>query len=760
MPTLKFIMKKILLTLIVSVCLTVIAFGQATLPVSWGFATTVLPTGWTSSPDPFLYYGSSGNPAPAAKFTATGDKITIAFTTTPGTLTYNLVGNPPPSLTWDGTFRVEESANGSVWSILGTDYTTLPASYTSYSNTLASATRYVRFNFITKNIGNVGLDNVNISVGVVTTQQILVKQGTTTIVNGDSYPLSSPVSTLLPTTFSIKNLGTIGTLNISGVTITGPAAADYSVASYPDTVAPTGSEDMVINFTPSATGSRLAAINIANDDPTATTYVINMFGIGGTLATEPTSQPTNMVFSGVKSYEFDVDFTAASASPDGYLVLRRNGTATTDVPVDGVVYERGDVIGNSKVVYSSSSTSFTPNSIEANTNYYFTVFSYNGPGVYRNYLQANPLAGTVTSLGSMQPANYYSTISTANPSFVTDLHGIVNPHTLQFYSSFGPLVVEKMYERDTTGNQRVVTCSYSGLNKVYSAPFSWTAQDFSREHAYCQSWQVSVNDPGFQSLPEFNDYHNLTPTNQTLVNAVRSNNPLGEVVGTPISFYLGGKIGNDINGKKVYEPRDEDKGDAARRILYESICYTGVPYSGPANTNVVYASGAASWSLPAIISSSIAYGQDQEVLKKWNFQDPPSNFEIARNDYIQELQGNRNPFIDNPDYVCYIDFTTMGISTLTTAYCFVGLDNKLANNSITVSPNPASDNISISYTTKLNEPLNISLLDLNGRVVKYWTNTENTKQPNINITDVSNGIYFLQLKTNSFTQSSKIIIAH
>ncbi|MEI7669717.1 MAG: endonuclease, partial [Pseudomonadota bacterium] len=544
-------------------------------------------------------------------------------------------------------------------------------------------------------------------------------------------------------------------------TITGPAAADYSVASFPSSVAPSGSQDMVINFTPSASGSRLAAINIANDDPTATNYVINLFGVGGSLASEPTTQPTNLVFSGVKSYEFDADFTAASPAPDGYLVLRRNGVATTDVPVDGVVYERGDVIGNSKVVYSSNATSFTPNSIEASTNYYFAVFAYNGPGVYRNYLQSNPLAGNVSSLGSMQPSNYYSTISTANPTFLTDLHTLVNPHTLQFYSSFGPLVVEKMYERDTTGNQRVVTCSYSGLNKVFSPPFDWTSEDFSREHAYCQSWQVSVNSPTFQSLPEFNDYHNLTPTNQTLVNAIRSNNPLGEVVGAPISSYLGGKIGNDINGNKVYEPRDADKGDAARRLFYECICYTGVPYSGPANTNVVYATGAASWSLPKIISNAISYGQDQEVLKKWNNQDPPSNFEIARNDYIDQLQNNRNPFIDNPDYACFIDFSTMGLSTATTAYCFTRINNlETASSDISISPNPAADNVSINYNVKANAQLNISLLDLNGRILKRWNKADIGNQSTINVSEISNGIYFLQLNSNTATKNIKLVVAH
>ncbi|MGB1800510.1 MAG: endonuclease [Gammaproteobacteria bacterium] len=37
-----------------------------------------------------------------------------------------------------------------------------------------------------------------------------------------------------------------------------------------------------------------------------------------------------------------------------------------------------------------------------------------------------------------------------------------------------------------------------------------------------------------------------------------------------------------------------------------------------------------------------------KVLKLWNREDPPSKQEILRNNIIEELQGNRNKFIDNP----------------------------------------------------------------------------------------------------------------
>jgi endonuclease I len=755
-------MKKLLLTSIATFCIAILSIAQATLPVSWGFPTTTLPTGFTSV-GAFAYYSGSGNPAPAGKFSATGITLTVAFAGTPGMLSYDLVGNPPPSGTWAGVFRVEESVTGTSWTTVGTDYTTLPTTYTTYTHSLNSTSRYVRFNFVTHTTGNVGIDNISIATGVSTTQQINVQQSATTIVNGGTYALSSPVSTMVPTTFVVQNTGTVGTLNVSGVTITGPAAADYSVASFPTSVSPSGSGNMVINFTPSVAGSRIAAINIANDDPTATNYVINLYGVGGTLATQPTAQGTSMVFTTIKSYQFSASFTAASPAPDGYLVLRKTGSPVTDVPVDGVDYQRGDMIGNSKVVYSSTATAFYPHEIVANTTYYFAVFSYNGPGTYRNYLNTSPLAGNVTTSGSMQPASYYSSSVSASSTFVTDLHNKINPHSIQFYSDYGPLMVARLYARDTTANQRVVTCVYSGLNKVYADPFDWTADDFSREHTYCQSWQVTVNSPTFQSLPEYNDYHMITPTNQTLVNAVRSNYPLGEVVGTPLAAsYLGDKIGNDINGHKVFEPRDADKGDAARCMLYQCVCYTGVPYSGPANTNVVYAPGAATWSLPMTISSAIPYGQDQDVLKRWNYMDPPDNFEIARNDYVDSLQGNRNPFIDSMQFVCYIDFTTMTKIPGIPAPCNTSSisEQQSATDMIMIAPNPNNGNFMLNYFTTKDQKVTITLFDMVGKLV-YSNETRVNKGSNsidMNIQHLSKGIYNLMIVTGTGIKSDKIII--
>jgi endonuclease I len=307
-------------------------------------------------------------------------------------------------------------------------------------------------------------------------------------------------------------------------------------------------------------------------------------------------------------------------------------------------------------------------------------------------------------------------------TFVTDLHNLVNPHTVQFYSSYGPLMVSDFEARDTVQGQRVVTCVYSGENKVYTEPFDFTSNGYSREHTYAHSWMAT--NPA-QSLPEYSDYHHLFPTNLNNANILRSNYPLGKVV-TPSSTFMGCKLGLDANGKTVFEPRDEHKGDAARAMLYMTICYTTV--SG----NL--------WALPSNISSSVPYGQDQAILKTWHFNDPPSNWEIARNDYVDSLQNNRNPFIDNVDYACFVNFSNMTYESLG---CEASIQDKL-NTGFIAYPNPAKDELTLHV-----DATNISryeVYDATGRLV-LSNEVNDLVMVKVNITSLRNGNYVLKAFT-------------
>lgn len=694
------------------------AFGQAVLPTSWNFATTTFPTGWSATGTD--YYTASGNPAPALKFDHAGDYMVIYFASNPGNLTYDIAGNSFSG----GTFTVEQSDNGTAWTTLHT-FTSIPGggAYNATTDVPLSTTRYIRFFYTNKVVGNVGLDNVAIAAGAATPQQeINVKQGATTIVSGGTHSMSSPVSTMTPVTFTVENLGTVNTLNIASATITGPAAADFNVASFPATVTAASTGSLVVEFTPSVAGTREAVLTIANDDSDEASYVINLDGIGGGLATEPAAQATNLQFGTVKTYRLSATFTPAASTPDGYIVLRKKGSAITGVPADGTVYDRGDIVGDAQVVYSGTATGFSPNNIVASATYHFAVFTYNGTGTFRNYNTTAPLTGSTTTPATMMPASEYSGISTSSPTFVADLHNHVNPHQMQFYSNYANLMIAKFAARDTVDNQRVITCVYSGENKIYTEPFDFTSNGYSREHSYPHSWMPT--NPA-QDLPEYNDYHHLFPTNQNQANAVRSNYPLGEVV-TVSSTFLGAKFGLDANGNLVYEPRDEHKGDAARAMMYEAISYTTVSGNN--------------WGFPNPISGSINYGQDQAVLKQWHFDDQPDGYEIARNDYIDSLQGNRNPFVDSVNFACYVNFNNMSYEA---AGCFADVQ-ELLNAGFIAYPNPAKDELLLHVDATTISAYEI--IDMQGRTVQSGA-ASNQVLVQLNIAALNSGAYVVRVTT-------------
>jgi hypothetical protein len=712
-------MKKRIL-LMSTVLISIVAYSQAILPTTWSFSTTNLPTGWTESGTSF--YTASGNTPPAMKFDNTGDYMIINLNSNPGNLTYYLTGN---GFSGGGIFTVEESDLGSVWTTLNSHVSPPNASYTMYTDVPQSTSRFIRFIYTDKVTGNIGLDDVSVDIGAASAaQEINVKEGGSSIVSGGISIVNSPVATMTPTIFTIENLGTVNILNIASATVSGTNSADFSVVSFPTNVLAADSGNLVLNFTPASAGTRIAVLTITSNDVDEPSYIINLYGIGGNLASEPIVQATNLIFPNVKTYGINASFTAAAV--DGYLVLRKEGSAITAVPLDGTVYQRGDVIGDAQVVLSNNSTSLTPNNIIAGTNYYFAVYPYNGSDNFRNYNINAPLTGNIITPGSMMPVSYYSSLNTGSNSFMDDLHALINPHQQQYYSYYDDLMIPFFEARDTTLDRRVVTCVYSGENLIYTEPFDFTANGYSREHTYCHSWMPT--NPA-QDLPEYSDYHHLFPSNLNNANILRSNNPLGEVVNETSSF-LGCKSGTNTNGQTVFEPRDEHKGDAARAIMYQAICYNSVSGNN--------------WALPS--------SQDQMILKQWHFQDPPSNWEIARNDFIDSLQGNRNPFVDSIDYVCFVNFSNMSYDA---SACVPSSVEELLNNGLIIYPNPASEklNLHVDATTISS----YQIIDFLGRVI-LSSYVNNLKLVKANISSLKSGAYLVKVKTPFGTAQRSIVI--
>lgn len=107
--------------------------------------------------------------------------------------------------------------------------------------------------------------------------------------------------------------------------------------------------------------------------------------------------------------------------------------------------------------------------------------------------------------------------------------------------------------------------------------------------------------------------------------------------GTALSEAPGNKTDNDS-----FEPRNAVKGDVARMLFYMDVRYEGGDDSGTPDL-----------SLPNTVPTGSSAPQMGKLctLVAWHRADPVDAQERRRHERIFELQKNRNPFIDNPQWV-------------------------------------------------------------------------------------------------------------
>ena len=554
-------------------------------------------------------------------------------------------------------------------------------------------------------------------------REINVKLNGNDILNNETYMLGNTALSVL----TIENTGSEN-LTISGAYFSGANAGDFSTDLSSSVVGPLSSNDYTLNYAASTTGSVSATLVIENDDADENPYVIQIEAVGtDNVATEPSSNPTGLSFPNVKAYTLSGEYTAGS-NAEQYIVLWKNGEAITESPEDGNSYKRGDYINDAKVAYVGSGTSFTPRGVIANQNYYFKVFAFNGSNGFENYLQSNPSEGQITSSGS-GIGDYYSGITSSNPTFISDLSALINQHNYITYFLYKTTLMSQFEVKDTLNGQSYVTCCYTGENKVFNDPFDWSENDFSREHTYAHSWMPTFpcSDP---EQEEYADQHNLYPANLPNANSPRSNLPLADIAGDTVFNYLEGSVGYNETGQLVYQPRASHKGNAARAIMYMATCYNGLSGNN--------------WAIPS--------NQSQETLRNWHFTDLPDNYEIARNEYIYNLQQNRNPFIDSVDFACFIDFYQMTYDEY--ACESSNLMEQLQSN-YSVFPIPAKNEI-YAQINGLNIHGYILINSMGQKVIQRTK--ENLAVVRIDSSSLPSGSYILRVVTSKGTIDKPIII--
>ena len=234
--------------------------------------------------------------------------------------------------------------------------------------------------------------------------------------------------------------------------------------------------------------------------------------------------------------------------------------------------------------------------------------------------------------------------------------------------------------------------------------FSGTLGTWNREHVWCQS-----NSNGLWGKTGGGaDLHHIRPTESGL-NSTRGNNKYGEVTNGKEAWSrkVGGansELGGWVSGS-TFEPLDNVKGDVARIVMYVYTHYN--TYKNVYGSTNGHGGNFGTLNFTHIMSAS-SESAAKALLLKWNEEDPVDAIETLRNEEVFKIQGNRNPFIDHPEYADYIwgSGTSGGGSTtpsnelqsisVSPAYLTLNVGD---NSTLTVTPTPSSADASVSWTS-------------------------------------------------------------
>ncbi|MCK9235815.1 MAG: endonuclease [Acholeplasmataceae bacterium] len=189
--------------------------------------------------------------------------------------------------------------------------------------------------------------------------------------------------------------------------------------------------------------------------------------------------------------------------------------------------------------------------------------------------------------------------------------------------------------------------SLTNETKVYNVYDSalvtreWDSVSWHREHVWPNS-RLGVPRVTASKRNIASDLHNLRTITQR-VNSSRSNRFFTEGSG---SYYIADNGG--------WYPGDDHRGDMARIILYMVVMYEELTLIDDVTLLNV---DNFNYQLEGAVMGQLS------VLLKWHREDPVDDFEMQRNQVIYETQGNRNPFIDKPEYV-HLIWDDMSIQSL------------------------------------------------------------------------------------------------
>ncbi|PAJ75300.1 hypothetical protein CJF42_05940 [Pseudoalteromonas sp. NBT06-2] len=283
------------------------------------------------------------------------------------------------------------------------------------------------------------------------------------------------------------------------------------------------------------------------------------------------------------------------------------------------------------------------------------------------FTQINHILGSVTGLllstsaFATIPTNYYETVDTSSATALRNsLHAIIDDHTRFPYTSSQTDTwdILETADQDPSNASNVITiyrnASYlkeHGGNSFYNREHTWPKSygfpdDNSSNSPYTDAHHLFIADSGYNSSRSNKPYANCDSNCDEKV--TKSNNDRGGIN----SNWTGGSYSTGS-----WETWDARKGDVARALMYMAIRYEGGVHNETGasepdliltdDRNLISASNTGS-------NESIAYMGLKSTLIQWHKGDPVDDFEKRHTDAVYAHQGNRNPFVDHPEYVACV----------------------------------------------------------------------------------------------------------
>jgi endonuclease I len=291
-------------------------------------------------------------------------------------------------------------------------------------------------------------------------------------------------------------------------------------------------------------------------------------------------------------------------------------------------------VGPAEFIENEFATELEYLEIPANGSVRFNIFFNSSQNLnYTDFLRIesstgiHPLIIEVSAQANHTNSFYDPTQNLSGDELKSALYNIIKHHTELSYTDLWDALSDTDEDPNNSDN---VLLLYSGWSypktKNGGDPDEWN-----REHV----WAKSHGDFG-NTAPAGTDAHHIRPTDVS-VNGKRGNLDFDNG-GT--EYYDAGSSTGCYFDSDSWEPRDEVKGDVARMMYYMVVRYEGD--EGYDLELVDYT--------PSTTDNDPLFGK-KSTLYNWNLNDTVSSWEINRNNKIyNNWQGNRNPFIDYPQF--------------------------------------------------------------------------------------------------------------